>query len=349
MIRHFDRLVDAVQTNCHITDARYAGEMTLCTYLLQMREFYCWEHDIAFSKEPPRAEVGEWLSEREVLWASFEGKEFMALPVEDRQFEPFATSAINDVLTPHGLIYGAGIGRFGKPQFFLGQLKRQERRDDASIFVAGCEYARDLTAGLAALSDTTIYLRQESLKHWLWEKFQVWRVKKPDGALKATLEAYGFQHDPYSALERMADAESETLILHELGELSAGKLLGGEWEDMYAGFTSRRAEIFVRALRDNLADCLVTLPALLERDAFASIHFWFSNFQGMRRELFPRMVSAYAAWREAGAASALHAAILSGSEHWRSTCEHALELHRSRGVDAEAGIENLIDAHGSRL
>ena len=37
MIAHLDRLVDAVQANCHITDARHARSMTLCTYLLEIR------------------------------------------------------------------------------------------------------------------------------------------------------------------------------------------------------------------------------------------------------------------------------------------------------------------------
>ena len=42
---HLNRLVDAVQTNCHITDASHAADMTLCIYLLQMREF-CGTSDL---------------------------------------------------------------------------------------------------------------------------------------------------------------------------------------------------------------------------------------------------------------------------------------------------------------
>ena len=34
--------IEAVQRNCHIADARHAREMTLCTYLLEMREFFRW-------------------------------------------------------------------------------------------------------------------------------------------------------------------------------------------------------------------------------------------------------------------------------------------------------------------
>ena len=43
-----DVLVDAVQTNCDIADARHAADLPLCIYLLQMREFYRWEHGLTF-------------------------------------------------------------------------------------------------------------------------------------------------------------------------------------------------------------------------------------------------------------------------------------------------------------
>ena len=41
-------LAAAVQTNCHIADARHAADMTLCIYLLQMREFHRWERGLPF-------------------------------------------------------------------------------------------------------------------------------------------------------------------------------------------------------------------------------------------------------------------------------------------------------------
>ncbi len=43
MIRGLDRLVEAVQLNRAVADARRAADLTLCTYLLEMREFYRWE------------------------------------------------------------------------------------------------------------------------------------------------------------------------------------------------------------------------------------------------------------------------------------------------------------------
>ena len=50
-------LIAAVRANCLLSDARYAQEQSLCNYLLAMREYYRWEHDLAFDAEPPRPDV----------------------------------------------------------------------------------------------------------------------------------------------------------------------------------------------------------------------------------------------------------------------------------------------------
>jgi len=342
-------LAAAVQANCHISDARHARDMTLCTYLLEMREFFRWERGLLLSAPLPRAAVGAWLSDREALWAGVEDDEYQRLPLGDSLVDPFDTDTLNRELVPHDLVYGAGVGRFGKPQFFLGALEREEWRDGARILVTRREYARDLSPAPAALRDDTIYVRLESLERVLWERAEAWNRKRPDGALKAGLAAYGFDINPDAALAAMAAAEAETLILHELGERAAGRLLGPAWERMLAGFTRRHAELFARAARDHLADCTTTLPALVERDAASSLHFWFSGLDGMRRELFPRLVAAYEEWRAGDRGRALSAAIADGAAHWQHVCAQTLALHHSRGGAAEAAIEGLAAAVGSRL
>jgi len=292
MIAHFDRLVSAVQRNCHIADARHARDMTLCTYLLEMREFYRWEAGIPLGDPLARPEVGEWLNAREALWESVVEDEFAPLPLADSEYPPFDVAAINREIVPHDLVYGAGIGRFGKPHFFLGRLDRKEEKDGLTVLVCACEYARDLTAIPAALQGGTVIVRREALRQWLWEKAEAWAMKRTPGPLADALAAYGYAADPQAALERMADAETATLILHERGEHVAGKLLGPAWESMLAGFRQRRAELLARAVRDNLADCLVTLPVLIEREAWPSLWFWRANFDGMRRELWPALAAA---------------------------------------------------------
>ena len=101
-------LVNAVQANCHIADARHAADLPLCIYLLQMREYYRWECGLAFGAALDRDAVGHWLAQREALWSDVEDAPLRPLPFEGRQFDPWDVNTLNDVLMPHQLIYGAG-------------------------------------------------------------------------------------------------------------------------------------------------------------------------------------------------------------------------------------------------
>ena len=345
----FDRLVEAVQANCHITDARHARNMTMCTYLLEMRELYRWELGAAPTAALPRADVGPWIARREASWAAFEEAEYRGLPLDDGIVDPFDVEAVNRSLVPCNLVYGAGIGRFGKPQFFLGRLAREEWRDGVRILIAQREYARDLAPAPAALRQGTIYVRAESLRRVLWERAEAWGRRRAHGALECALDAHGFHRDPAAALESMVEAETETLILHELGEHAAGVSLSPAWERMLDGFVERRAELFARAVRDHLADCTVTLPALVARGASASIHLWFAGLDGLRRELFPRACSAYDSWRRGDDGRALVAAAADGTLHWKRVCDTVLALAARGGSDAERAIAALATAGATRL
>ena len=342
-VADFPRLVQSVQRNCHIADARHAREMTLCNYLLEMREFYRWEHEVPLARALPRQELGSWISEREALWDGLQADELEPLQLGGQSYDAFAVAAINAALVPRGLVYGGGYGRFGKPHFFLAQLERHEQRQGLALFVSGCEYARDISAPPASLQDGALFLRRDALRRWLWEKVEIWGVRKADGALKSALDCYDFAADAGLALERMSVQESETLILHELGEAMAEPLLGPAWRDLVASFTGRRAEILARAVRDNLADCLSTLPRLIERESACSLHFYFANFEGMRGALFPLLKQAYCRWRETGSADALREAALAGSAHWHEAALRLLRLHQAEPATAEGTIAAWVE------
>ncbi len=341
-MRNFHELVETVQKNCHIADANHARNMTMCTYLLEMREFFRWENELPLSQQPPRAEIGPWMIERESLWESLEEDDFAALPVNGQAIDPFESRMVNAVLLPEGLVYGAGIGRYRKPHFFLGELKRKEEREGLTIYVTGCEYARDLSTLPAAYQDGAIFLRTDALKRALWEKVELWGQKKPEGAMKAALECYGFEQDPESALERMTEAESEAVILHEVGEARADKLLGEDWKRMLSGFTHKHAELLARSVRDNLADCLSTLPALIENQAWCSLHYYMAEFDGLRLVLFPRLTKAYRNWRESGRPDALIEAVSAGQQHWLKQAEMLLEFYRKDPQAAQAQVQELL-------
>ena len=334
-------LLAAVRTNCHISDARHARDLTLCTYLLEMRELYRWEHGIAFGEPLRQAEVGAWIAEREALWTDLEAAPHVPLPVGDLSIDPYDVDRANRALLPRNIVYGAGIGRFGKPQFFLAALAREEWRDGVRVLVAGHEYARDLSGAPAASRERTINVRLESLQRWLWERAEAWRAHPADGSLQAALDGYGFATEPAAAMAAMVSAEAETLILHELGECRAAVDLGAEWEHLLMSLTRRRTEVFVRAVRDHLADCLVTLPVLLDREARAALHFWFANLQGMRRALFPAIVAAYPSWHGHGSAEALRTAAAAGAQHWLRMAHSVLAAH---GIGGEDAVDALASA-----
>jgi len=336
----------AVQTNCHIADARHAADMTLCTYLLQMREFYRWERGLPFGAPLARDALGTWIAEREALWSSLEAQPFVALPCAPgaATLDPFDVDAINACLRPHGLLYGAGLAGAERPVFFLAELHGQTRRDGLDVHSAGRESARGLLAPLATLGAGErgpIVLRRESLARWCWERFEAFTLRPHAGsALHAAVQAYGLDRDFAAALPRWLEEQGEALVLHELGEHRAGLWLGAGWAALRLALPSRRGELYARAVRDHLADLELTLPTLLDRDAAASIHVWFANYDGVRKLLFPALEAAYAAWRDGDHGQALRTAARRGSLHFAALARRALRLHAAG--DAGAAIEALL-------
>lgn len=340
----FDRehLTRAVQQNCHISDAQFAGDLTMCTFLLKMRELYRWEQRVALTQEMPRAEVGDWMNQRGRMWDGIEHADYQAIPLASGPVDPFESARINRELLDHDLVYSGGYGRRCKPHFFLGELLRHEVRDGCDIYVSGREYARDLEAPPGMLLDQTLFIRTEALRRWLWEKYEEWRWNRKNEAMGRAFTAYPFETDPEAALDRMVDTETESVILHELGEARVGGQLGDAWEALMADVFRARAEIIVRAVRDLYADCLSTLPGLLARDNPAALHFFFANFVAMRRKLFPELAEAYAAWLENGDRRALATAVEQGRAHWRTTAQDLLAMHAELGDQVGAAIEEKL-------
>lgn len=326
-MRNFHTIVEAVQTNCYINDARHAQDMTLCTYLLEMRQFYRWEHSLPYSARLPKDDLGNWLLAREALWQTLEDQGYRPVPLPSGPRDPFDAQGINAELVPEGFVYGAGVGRAGRPHFFLARLYRREERAGFTVLTADCEYARDLIAPPAALLDRVIYLRREAVQDFLWSKLEEWNWKRQQNALGRAFAHYDFDRAPDASLERMTDVEGEAMILHELGEGLAGDLLGeGRWQEVLASCTRHKPELVARAVRDHLADCLVTLPTLIERGMDASVHFYFGNFTGMRAKLFPAAYQAYRQGVEAGHFRALAEVAVRARAHWEKTARAILAL-----------------------
>jgi hypothetical protein len=349
MAGNLSDLIDTVQKNCMIADARHARDMTMCTFLLEMREYYRWEMEIPYGARLPKDELGDWLNARESLWDTVEEEEFAPLPLTESGVDPFEADDINRALIPQGLVYSSGLGQFRKPHFVLAELKRAEVREGVRVLVAGCEYARDLIAPPAALRDGAIFLRMDAVRRLLWNKYEEWQWKEKDTALGRAFAHYDFERDIERGLDRMAEAESEAMILHELGEARAESLLGEDWNAMLGRLASRHAELLVRAVRDHLADCLVTLPTLLEREAAGSLHFYLANLSGLRRALFPALPLAYESWLADRDRARLNGLVARAEGHWLDQARQLIAAYRRDPGHGDAQIAALAGGDLARL
>ncbi len=337
--------LEAVRTNCHISDAKFAADYTLCIYLLKMREYFRWEHELPFDAVLLHDELTAWLAQREAHWEQLEQLDFSDIPVGSEHYDPFDATAINAALNPLGYVYSSGYGRGMKPVFFMGALERRDDCEGYSLLVSGKELARDLSAPPAMSRDGTIFIRRESLRRMLWERLEEWRWNRPDNALKCAIECYDFDNAPDTALEAMTDNELRTTMLHEIGEIQAGTILGPEWEQLLASLGHSKAEIMLRAVRDHLADTLSTLPGLLADDNPAALHFYFGNLSNMRKELFPRLLCAYEVWKISASTRELEQLVVTSVTHWRTLAQQLLELFRTQGTACEPQLLAMIESH----
>lgn len=341
MISDRQQLTASVQRNCHISDARYAGNYTLCVYLLKMREFYRWEKAQSFSDVLSTDAIGNWLTEREALWDTLEREDYAGIEADGEAFDAFDSNAINQKLIPQGLVYSGGIGQKSKPHFFLGELERCEQHNGYEIIISGKEYARDLTSPPAMSQGNSIFIRRESFKRMIWERTEEWRWNQPKNAMANAMACYNFDKDIEDALSHMTDNELESAVLHEIGEIKAGEDLTG-WHEMLQDISYTQAEIMARAVRDHLADAISTLPALLDKQQDASIHFYFANLTNMRKHIMPSLQNAYQHWRESGSNAQLLALVSHSYEHWHKIAQQMLALHSTHGKQCQLPIENLV-------
>jgi len=378
-------LVSRVQRNCHVADARHAAELTLCTYLLQMREFFRWEQGLALGLPLPRESVGAWMAEREALWEGLVDEDYAPLPLPGAAgdaADPFDVEAINAALAPHALLYGAGLVSRNRPVFFVADLHARAERDGLAVLQAGRERARTLLAPPAALGGGgagPIVLRRESMARWAWERTEAFAMRpQAGGALQAMLAHYGLGLDFQGGLPRWLDDQCETAVWHELGEHRLSLRWGERWSELRASlspFTSTeaaaragieaaqaapasaaqalRADALVRALRDQLADLGVTLPALLAQGGSGPVHAWFAGYEGLREATFPALVTGYAAWRDGDGGGLLREQLAHGVRHFEALAAGLLEgpahtRHAARGrlmAPAGRGVPGALVCH----
>ena len=336
-------LAKQVQHNCHISDAQYAGNYTLCIYLLKMREFYRWEEQLPFTQKIDNKDIGGWLTQREGFWDEIDEQPLGTLNINQQNFNCFESDKINPLLEKDNLVYSGGYGLYAKPVFFLAELLHKETLDDYTLYISGKELARDLAAPPGMMQEKTIYIRRESLRRFIWEKYEESWWHKQENPLSRALASYDFKNQPEEALDKMTDNEVDTVLQHEIGEIQAGKILGDPWEKMLLNLPHSQAEIMARAVRDNIADMLCTLPNLLNRNEPAQIHFYFANLSSMRKMIFPSLPEAYKGWLETNDTTELMTLVNKANVHWVNIAEQMLAIFNQYNDQSKTKIETLIN------
>jgi hypothetical protein len=338
-------LIEAIQFNCDIVDARHGSDYGICTYLLKMRERYRWEQGLPLGARLGKEAVGEWLSAREDHLGALEQMEFQELPIDGQSVDPFDSDTVNAALGPRGLVYSAGLVQGARPHFFVAELEGEQRADDGFLLrVSGREFARCLNAPPAMTRGSTIFLRREALRRQLWERYESWLWSRPQNAMARAVACYPFDTALEHALDAMTAAEMAVIEAHERGEHRAGLELGDGWQDMLMDLRLTPAEIMARAVRDHLADCTHTLPMLMEDGREPSLHLFVAGLGAMRKQLFPSLHTAYADWVASGDKSVFVEPIRQGAAHWRGLAHRMLALHADRGGNAAKAIAAEVES-----
>ena len=339
------QLVKQVQHNCDISDAKHAGNYTLCIYLLKMREYYRWIHALDFSDQLESERMSQWLREKEDVWDRVVDEPFQPIRVEQKAYDAFDSKRINKRISRHAdhLFYHAGIGQKATQHFFLAQLVKTFKKGEIRVSITGDEYARDLTAPPAMSTRNEIIVRRESLKRLCWERYQEWHWSQLDNPMGTALSYYPFQDSIPQALDLMVETEQDTLIQHELGEMQISLQYGSSWSPMMLSLLGSKAELLARSVRDHLADCLQTLPFLIDRENSAALHFYFANLTHMRKQLFPSALHAYQQWSETGNLQPLSELTKKATQHWEKTVCAILDINRQNKQNSAAEIVSLVE------
>jgi hypothetical protein len=323
-----------VLENCTISDSRHAGLYSICGLALRLRDLYKWENGLDPWVEKDSSEILEWIGEKEEKWEDLAEEEFRNLMILDRQYDPFETKAINALLEPHGLIYGAGYVHSLKPTFFLAILEEKEEINGHPVYVLGHELARDLFTVPALSQDDCILVRKESAKLFLWD--QIFHVKKSGReALSFALEALGLSLQDTKALhqnlEKIFKAEIETYIYHELGEIEDTVFDRDIWREIIGTFPHTAIEHLVRAVKDFLADTKEngTLRFIISERNKTSLGLYVAFIDGLRKELFPELIEAFSKFIHTRDWKIVEEAVSVGNNNARNYVEMIIKIYRT--------------------
>lgn len=307
---NIEEAVEQVKLNCEISDAKNWGFYTLCVLLLKCRDLYRWERKIEPWKSIDNQDLLDWISEKERRWKALAGEKFRDIKIEGNSYSIFDVEGVNRVLSPKGFIYGAGYAASLRHSFFLGELEEMRRENGHALYVVGRELARDLATSPAMLQESSIFVRKEPARSFLWSKVEEFKTTKKV-SLRHAFEDYGMdaqavlEAEPESIkgeIDRISEEELESYVRHEIGEASDRVFPERHWLELVEFFPDTNVERFARSIKDVLGDTNEKgmLKYIIQNEKRGSLSFYVSNLSGLRDAIFPEMKKAYALFRNTG-------------------------------------------------
>lgn len=294
-----DRILKAIlptiRKNCDISNAHHSGLFSLCGLFLRMKDQYNWEQNNPPWNPTDKDQLLSWIDNKENSWLGCLDSPFEPIRLKGRAFHYLNNQVINQYLLPVGLYYGSGYGRGLKPTFFLGTIREKRQFQGYTVIILERDLACDLSPAPALRQGRTIVIRLDPLRFFLWSKIQEMEHLEREGTDMA-LAYYGWNpsHPPQVQLEAIVQSEQETILYHELGEARDRSLPQGLWRSLLVDFPLSRIELYLRTLKDLLADTHPggTLNYVVQKKKAGSLGFYLSNLKGLRRSLFPEIVTA---------------------------------------------------------
>jgi hypothetical protein len=299
---------------------------------LRLRDLYKWEKGLEPWVEKDSSEILEWIGDKEEEWDQLGEKDFSEIIISDKKYDPFDTRGINAVLESHGLFYGAGFVHSLKPTFILAILEEKKEIDGYTVYILGRELARDLLTLPALSQERSIIIRKESAKLFLWNNILF--IKKSGRlALKFALETYGLQLTDYETLRRNLEIvsadEIERYIYHELGEIQDKVFHGDTWREIIATFPHTPIELLSRSVKDLLADTnhYGTLRHIIKERNRASLGFYVAFLDGLTKELFPELFSAFEKFTQTSNWNSIEQAVATGYDKAKYYAESLIDIY----------------------
>jgi hypothetical protein len=294
-------IIEDIQHNCNISDARDHGIYTMCTMVLKLRNLYKWENDLEPWQEPEPGDLLNWIEAKEIYWKTIAEKPYHQLDLNGCLFLPDDSSSINaSYFSDKQMVYGAGYGRSMKAVFFLAEKIEQRTVAGLPVLILGKERAREMASPFAMAQDGVIFIRKESLRFFLWDYIQELRSSCRN-SFRHALQLYGLLQDGQlnqqrfkDNLDNIVEAELDLFIYHEVGEVLQTTFDSSTLQTIISRFPGSVYELVSRSIKDILADTHPggLLSHLISEKMETSLSFYVGFLDGLRKELFPEIIYA---------------------------------------------------------